>query len=392
MKKIAAVLLVFSFVVSTTIKAQVNRAITVIHCDPDDPDPTDGIPWPQDVSPITWNKLSQMVQYADSKNVKLTIEMTADWVDFVLNSPTSDRQDTVNAWQARGHEIAAHHHLFLHTYWDGYTNDPSQTNGQNGAVYIDATEVFYNQLRVLCSPYPLLTSGTGPAGSSKDTVAMEWSNGIIYQTTNKSGLKPENNGGRFTDEAFSNVTHDTLIDPIMGNQFEVCKLSYCFLENVDSVNTIISKSYIAPYSVVGGVIHPFNYSGNPIPFNTWIDSISTRFPGQCKTVSAVIQETNCNALVTSVSEKNSLPENNSLLVYPNPTSDKIYVRINSDTYQKTEAAIYDLQGNKIKVFYYSYLPKGSFVLESSISELAIGTYLVVVSGDKLNNFVKFIKE
>ncbi len=163
----------------------------------------------------------------------------------------------------------------------------------------------------------MLTSWTGPVGSSKDTLAMERSHGAICQTTNKCGLRPDNNRGRFTGETFSDATHDTLIDP-EGNQFKVCKLSCCYLEDLDTVKAIISNSYTSPYSVVGGVIHPFNFAKNPIPFRAWVDGVSVRFSGQCETVIAVIQETDCNTEDVAVSEKNNFLSKDSFAVYPNP--------------------------------------------------------------------------
>lgn len=379
-----ALICCFSF----DVYSQPSKAITVIHCDPDDPDPNDNTPWPQDVSPITWNTLQQMVSYADSRNVKLTIQMTGDWVNLALNSQS--RIDSVNNWQVRGHEIAAHHHLFLHTYWDGYSNISSQTNGANGAAYIDSTEVFYNQLRVLCSPQSLVTAGVGPAGSPEDTVAMEWSHGIIYQTTNKSGLTPDNGGGRFTDEAFSDVTHDILFDPLRNKNFEVCKLSYCFIENVDSVNTMMNKANNSTYAVLGGVIHPFNYSASNAPFEAWVDSIANRFLGECKSVRTVMQESSCNDLVSSsrVNEsKNSRP----IKIFPNPVNNKVNIHVSSDKHQHVEGSIYNISGQKIKTFYLGYMPQGNFTLNTSVDGLEKGVYLIRISKEQSTESIRLVK-
>ncbi len=362
--------------IDSHVHAQPTKAITVIHCDPGDPNPNDNIPWPQDISPIAWNKLQQMVHYADAHKVHLTIEMTADWVDFALSDQR--RIDSVHAWQARGHEIAAHHHTFSHAFWDGYTNIPTQTTGAHGAVYKDSTEVFYNQLRVLCSPAPLRTAGVGPAGTTKDSVAIEWSPGIIYQTTNRSGLKPVNNGGRFTDEAFSNVTHDTLYDPLRNRSFEVCRVSYCFLESVDSVNTIISKIDNSPFHVVGGVIHPFNYAASPTAFQAWIDSIAHRFPGQCKTVSALMQESSCHSQVTTAPEKEH-PSPPPSPIFPHPAQSVIHIHVYSEKHQFVEASIYNLKGQKLKTVYSGYKPQGTFTLTTSIETLHKGTYLIKIT-------------
>ena len=358
------------------VNAQPQKAITVFHCDPDDPSGNDN--WPQsNISTIGWLSLNQMVQYAESKNVKVTIQMTMPWVNMLLQPVYQDRRDSVLAWISRGHEVGAHRHIFVHSFWDGFSNDPTQINGANGASLIDSSEVFYNQLAVLISPNPLLTCGAGPAGSSDFDIGREWRNGLIHRTTNKSGLNPDNDGGRFTDEAFSDVTGDTLYDTSRNLTFINCKLSYCFLESVDSVDTIIAKIDTSPYDVVGGVLHPFNYSASPLPYEEWIDSISVRFPGECKTVSTIIQESSCNSLLSSVMEYNN-SNNSGLSIYPNPTSEMIYVNISSEQYQMVEASIYSLSGQKIKTFYSGYMPQGNFTIQSSLVNLKTGNYLIKV--------------
>lgn len=354
--------------------AQPSKAITVIHCDPDDPSQNDN--WPEKrISTQGWGMLNQMVKYASSKNVNLTIQLTPQWAYMILSDTA--KIDSVKSWQNNGHELAAHHHLHLHTYWDGHSNIPSQTTGANGSVFIDTTEVFYNRLRVLCSPNQLLTAGVGPAGSPSDSIAIEWSSGIKFQTTNISGLDPSMRGGRFPDEAFSDIWMNNMYDPIRDTTFSVCALSYCFLEDSLVIDSIMFKANTSQYSVVGGVLHPYNYANSNKPFQQWIDTISQLYPGECKTVSQIIQNDQCSQSIDLIDESRFTQSSN-LKIYPNPTSDRFFIQVNSKKYQNLEASIFSINGKKIKTFYKGLIPQGEYLMETTIRNYKAGNYFVII--------------
>ena len=153
----------------------------------------------------------------------------------------------------------------------------------------------------------------------------------------------------------------------------------------------MSKINGSPFSIIGGVIHPFNYSASKTPFEAWIDSISVRFPGQCKSVSTVIQESSCNSLVSSIQDK-TLKDSKATNIFPNPARNVVKVFLNSEKHQFAEAAIYTLSGKKVKTFYLGYIPKGSFTLKSSVSELNKGTYVIKISKDETIESLILLKE
>lgn len=64
--------------------------------------------------------LREMVERADEYNIKLTLMFSAQWAEYIAESP--ERLAEVRSWKERGHEIAAHHHDIYHGSWDGYTN------------------------------------------------------------------------------------------------------------------------------------------------------------------------------------------------------------------------------------------------------------------------------
>lgn len=63
--------------------------------------------------------LRDMVARANQYNMKLTLMFSAQWADYIAQSPA--RNAEVDSWKASGHEISAHHHGVWHGSWDGYS-------------------------------------------------------------------------------------------------------------------------------------------------------------------------------------------------------------------------------------------------------------------------------
>jgi len=65
--------------------------------------------------------LKEMIARANKYNIKLTLMFTAQWADYISESP--ERMADLELWKKQGHEIAAHHHSIYHPgSWDGYTD------------------------------------------------------------------------------------------------------------------------------------------------------------------------------------------------------------------------------------------------------------------------------
>lgn len=67
-----------------------------------------------------YNTLKRMIAKADQYNIKLTLMFTAQWADYISESP--ERLKELESWKKQGHEIAGHHHSIYHGNWDGYTD------------------------------------------------------------------------------------------------------------------------------------------------------------------------------------------------------------------------------------------------------------------------------
>lgn len=98
--------------------------------------------------------LKQMIEKADSYNISLTLMFTAQWADYISESP--ERLADLESWQKQGHEIAAHHHSIYHGNWDGYTDyseeeaiEQRMLQGHQPEVYLGTLEDYITKLKEL---------------------------------------------------------------------------------------------------------------------------------------------------------------------------------------------------------------------------------------------------
>ena len=129
-----------------------------------------------------WPQLEMFMALADRYGVKVTLQFSWPWADYVYKH---DLLDTVHAWEAEGHEIALHHHGPTHKFFDGYTNAPDaiRTDGWYATRYgyrgnMDNLMAFMAPL----SPRGILSAGM----SDEDT---DWPAGVRYFATD-SGAAP----------------------------------------------------------------------------------------------------------------------------------------------------------------------------------------------------------
>ncbi len=129
-----------------------------------------------------WPKLEQFMQLADRYGVKVTLQFSWPWADYVYKSGLLD---TVHAWEANGHEIALHHHGPTHKFFDGYTNAPQsvRTDGWYATDY-----GYLGDMSALMDFLaPLSQKGITSAGMSDEET--DWPEGVLYFATD-SGETP----------------------------------------------------------------------------------------------------------------------------------------------------------------------------------------------------------
>lgn len=124
--------------------------------------------------------LKQMIEEADSYNIRLTLMFTAQWADYISQSP--ERLTDLESWQEQGHEIAAHHHSIYHGNWDGYTDYSDEEaiqqrvqQGRQPEPYLGTLEDYITKLKQL---NPEIKSGCLNDEHDKRALPDE----IIYDT------------------------------------------------------------------------------------------------------------------------------------------------------------------------------------------------------------------
>jgi len=129
-----------------------------------------------------WPRLKELVDLADRHGARLTVQFSIPWAEYVLSR---GEQGTVAAWEAAGHEIAAHHHGPTHTFFDGYTNRPDliRTDGwyATDGVYRGDMEDFMAVLDPLASD-AIVTAGMSDAET-------DWPDGVLHYATS-AGEEP----------------------------------------------------------------------------------------------------------------------------------------------------------------------------------------------------------
>ena len=127
-----------------------------------------------------YNTLKRMVAKADQYNIKLTLMFTAQWADYISESPK--RLADLESWKKQGHEIAGHHHSIYHGNWDGYTDYSKEEaeaqrrkQGKTPEKYLGTLTDYINHLRKIN-----LDIKSGCVNDEHDKRAMP--DKIIYDT------------------------------------------------------------------------------------------------------------------------------------------------------------------------------------------------------------------
>lgn len=87
-------------------------------------------------------------------------------------------------------------------------------------------------------------------------------------------------------------------------------------------------------------------------------------------------------MLVSVSvRENEMNENFSVNAYPNPTSDKVFIDINSDMGEDLYLQLYDILGQKIQHPMHISMQSGNYVHELDLTGLSSGMYMVELKNE-----------
>ena len=247
-------------------------SFTAIHCEP------------HAATMLDWASLTQIVSYAQARNIKLTIQFTPPWVTLIQNQGLLS---SLRAWETLGHEIGGHHHTLDHAAsWDGYSNDPAAPTSPRPPGFQGGMQAYIDVLGQLAAPGNWIHTV-----SSKNA---DFPPGVPFQT-----------GGDIVVAPPPPVSVPTLI---VLNAQPVWNLSHAALIRGGVwFNAEMEADYLAATSeqVFGVAFHPNDYRPNPGPISAWFDFLAAQDPAgaRSRTVTQILcplpvrGDLNCDGLV-----------------------------------------------------------------------------------------------
>jgi hypothetical protein len=266
-----------------------------------------------------YDALTAMVACADSFDARLTIEFNPQWADTILANPPLLAQ--VRAWQARGHEVAAHHHgISYGTGWDGFTDHPAEdilhTEMLRGGM-----DEYIALLRALAGDSLLLTGGV------PDTA--DWPSSLPYRTE-----------GHDLSEA---LTRPAVVS-IHGR--DVTGLGYGLLSNIQALDSAkILYASARRQDVLGIVLHEKNFNDDPRLLVQWFQFVRDR-GGRVKTVTRILGErgyATAAPRVTAAPGRCRLAPN-----YPNPFNSGTVIRFELPSAGCVLLTVLDIRGRVVR--------------------------------------------
>ncbi len=234
----------------------------VVHCEP------------TRANSMMWNELVDLVMLADSFDVPLTIDFSAQWASMILEDEA--KIDLLELWLAAGHEIGCHHHGYWGTKdrgstWDGYTNTPlAQIDPADRNRFLGTMDVYMALLNALPGERISGCLGTSSSGDDVDYVCQ-----LTYSTR-----------GQAIEEAVSVPASVNL------NNCLVWEITHALIASLQ--RDVLRESYCATAdtSVFAVVGHVYNFAAFSEPFEAWFSFLQTMDPqgNRRGTVAQILQE------------------------------------------------------------------------------------------------------
>ncbi len=229
--------------------ATIPSSVFVVHCEP------------TTANEHSWIKLIELVDLADTYNVPLSIDFTAQWAEMI--SRDMFKTKAVESWLENGHEIGGHHHAYWATKergatWDGYTNTPKgELDSKDQGKYLGSMEDYMEILNAL--PGERTSGCLGSTDTPQDK--KDWPCQIIYGTV-----------GHSLEDAVSQP-HQTTIGAC-----RVTQIGHALImpqEGGALAELYANTDSDAIFGVVG---HVFNYDELPAAFEEWFKFLHAQDP------------------------------------------------------------------------------------------------------------------
>ncbi|HIA38648.1 MAG TPA: hypothetical protein EYN86_03965 [Planctomycetes bacterium] len=207
-------------------RAQLPDTLFVVHCEF------------QKASPQAWLDLRAMVNDANARNVKLSIELGHSWVDVALANASFAAD--INIWRQQGHALGAHHHGVTHPDFDGYTDTLLPTRVGDMTAFKEKMETLLGELQF----------------GGLDEAETDWPCLVPMRTM--GGIGSVN---IVSEPSFATVNH-----------YPVWQISHMYIKNIAEIILLKNAHQNALSSqVVGAVTHVWNYAADPALCTDWWD-------------------------------------------------------------------------------------------------------------------------
>lgn len=212
---------------------------------------------PTGVDEEAFQSLVDLVALADQHRVPLTLLLTAQWAEFVLEDAA--RVTALESFLARGHEIGAHHHAYWGTLdraavWDGYTDAPLDSlHAEDRAQFRGTMDDFWSLLTALPG-----ARETGCFGLS-EADATDWICDLAYSTY-----------GHTLSDAVSAPT------PITIGSCTATQVGHGLLTDVGALAMLYDST--GEESLFAVVTHVSDYAERPGVVERWFGLLASRDP------------------------------------------------------------------------------------------------------------------
>lgn len=231
--------------------------------------------------------LNNMVEMADARKLRFTLMFTAQWADYISDSP--ERMKLLRQWIESGHEIAAHHHNIFHINWDGYTDFDRNTVNIIRTTIKRKDEYYRGNFSEYTRKLKILNPEIKSGCMNDEIDKNELPDSIIYDTSlGTANFKPENR--LLSDFENPDKGINEFISVAIVNNIKRKWLAHYQINNKHDAEQAIKTYSGLKSGAYGVVMHSFI---KQMPsFIEYIDFLHFRdIPGQyCKTISEIIED------------------------------------------------------------------------------------------------------
>lgn len=234
-----------------------------IHCEPGND------PMSTNYAALNWPALAHLVNSADNHDMKLTLLMNPQWVEYILEDNV--RLNLARSWESNGHELGLHTHGPHMNNWNGYTN---QEHYFNSPDFIGTMDDLMDVVNQLPASGQMIT-----ACIASEDQEYDFPSGITYET---------NGGADKFDDLWSIPTEYT------WNDVDVLRVTHArYAVPFSDVNIDLQQmgrllDQNESDEVMGIVFHCFEYADNAVPYNALFRLLEGNGI-QTNTVSAIIE-------------------------------------------------------------------------------------------------------